>query len=87
MIRSTFSSFYTANSALSASQRGLDITGQNIANVNTRGYSRQRVDLYSLSPSGARQKYALTSPSAGTGVSVSGISQARDPYLDILFRY
>ncbi len=86
MVRSTFTSFYTANSAINASQRGLDVTGQNIANANTRGYSRQRVDLYSLSPTGIRQKYALTSPSCGSGVGVGSISQARDPYLDIRFR-
>ena len=42
MIRSTFAGFTTAQLAMSASQRALDVTGQNIANINTRGYSKQR---------------------------------------------
>ena len=40
MIRSTFAGFTTAQLAMSASQRALDVTGQNIANINTRGYSK-----------------------------------------------
>lgn len=31
-------------SALLAAQRGLDVTGQNVANVNTPNYSRQRIE-------------------------------------------
>jgi flagellar hook-associated protein 1 len=39
-VSSTFGGLNTARTALWASQRGLDVTGQNIANVNTDGYSR-----------------------------------------------
>ena len=35
----------TSLSALLTSQRALATTGHNIANVNTPGYSRQRVEL------------------------------------------
>ena len=35
----------TALSGLMAFQRSLDTTSHNIANVNTDGYSRQRVNL------------------------------------------
>ena len=52
MVRSTFAGFTTAQLALSASQRALDVTGQNISNVNTAGYTRQRLDLASISPTG-----------------------------------
>lgn len=45
MIRSTFAGFTTAQLAMSASQRALDVTGQNIANINTRGYSKQRLEI------------------------------------------
>ncbi len=41
---STFSGINNASRALSAAQRGMEVTGQNIANVNTDGYSRQRVE-------------------------------------------
>lgn len=37
----------TARSALLAHQRAIQLTGSNIANVNTEGYSRQRLDLAS----------------------------------------
>ena len=35
MMRSTFAGFTTATLALSASHRALEVTGQNIANINT----------------------------------------------------
>ena len=53
MIRSTFAGFTTAQLAMSASQRALDVTGQNIANINTRGYSKQRLEISSLNNNGA----------------------------------
>ena len=37
MIRSTFAGFTTAQLGMAASQRALDVTGQNIANINTPG--------------------------------------------------
>jgi flagellar hook-associated protein 1 FlgK len=40
----------TATSGLLAFQRGLDTTGHNIANVNTEGYSRQRVQIGTRTP-------------------------------------
>ena len=52
MTRSTFAGFTTATLALAASQRALDVTGQNISNINTSGYTRQRLDLASISPTG-----------------------------------
>lgn len=80
MIRSTFSGFTTAQLAMRASQKALDITGQNISNINTGGYTRQRLDLSSFKPTGSGGNVV------GSGVLVSGISQLRDPFLDIRFR-
>lgn len=40
----------TGASALRAQQLGLDVTGNNIANVNTPGYSRQRVNMSPADP-------------------------------------
>jgi flagellar hook-associated protein 1 len=39
-----------AQSALMSQQKAIDITGNNIANVNTPGYSRQRLNLVQNSP-------------------------------------
>ena len=49
----TFSSFTTARLAIYASQASLNVTGNNIANINTPGYTRQRMDLVSLYSTGA----------------------------------
>ncbi len=65
----------TASRSLLAEQLGVEVTGNNIANVDTPGYSRQTVDFVSASPV----------PSAygplGTGVKVQGIDQAFDPFI------
>ncbi|MGN6242589.1 MAG: flagellar hook-associated protein FlgK [Motilibacteraceae bacterium] len=79
---STFSGLSTALSALYAQRRGLDVTGQNIANANTEGYSRQRVDLQSV---GAPVTPAIWSvySGAGQGVDVSGVQRLRDAFLEL----
>ena len=48
MVRATFAGFSTALSAIQASQKRLDITGQNLANMNTAGYTRQQLQVSSL---------------------------------------
>lgn len=86
-MRSTFAGFTTARLALRASQKALDVTGQNISNINTEGYTRQRLDLISLSVGAGSERYkSQYSVNAGSGVLTAGISQIRDPFLDIRFR-
>jgi len=72
----SFGGINTLSQALRAFQRGLDVTGHNISNANTIGYSRQLVnyaanpaDLY-YSPNGAFQ--------VGTGVSIQDVARVRD---------
>ncbi len=86
MIRSTFATFTTAQSALMASQWGIDVAGQNLANINTEGYTRQRVDLTSIAASSSTKATTTFSTSAGQGVMSHGIIQIRDPFLDMQFR-
>lgn len=85
-IRPTFLAFQTASRALAASQASIDVTGNNIANVNTPGYTRQRVDQTSISAGGYVQKYALPGISTGFGADIGGITQIRDPFLDVRYR-
>lgn len=68
------SSLTLASRSLEAQHRGLDVTGQNIANVNTPGYSKRVVDLASVAPP---DKY-----SAGNGAEAIGIRAMRDRLLD-----
>lgn len=85
-MRPTFLGFQTASRALAASQASLDVTGNNIANASTDGYTRQRVDLVSISSSGYNQKYTTPGASVGYGVDVSSVSQIRDSFLDLRYR-
>ncbi|MGL5436389.1 MAG: flagellar hook-associated protein FlgK [Lachnospiraceae bacterium] len=87
MIRATFSGFSTALSALQANQKRLDVTGQNLANMNTVGYTRQQLETSSFNYSNPISRATNGSAIAvGFGVSMDRVSQIRDPYLDIQYR-
>jgi len=62
--------------ALEAQRTGVEVTGQNIANVNTPGYARQRVQLQTNV--GLRTSAGVE----GTGVYVAGIQQLRSALVD-----
>ncbi|MBD5162037.1 MAG: hypothetical protein HDT14_08515 [Oscillibacter sp.] len=85
-VMGTFSSFTTARLAIYASQASLNVTGNNISNINTPGYSRQRMDLVSLHSNGAGKYKNIYSLNVGYGVMTNGVTQLRDPYLDIRYR-
>jgi flagellar hook-associated protein 1 FlgK len=78
---SSFGGINTALTALFAQRRGLDVTGQNIANANTEGYSRQRVHMQSQVGSLSSAMYARTD-GLGTGVAVSDVQRLRDEFLE-----
>lgn len=82
----TFSSFTTARLAIYASQASLNVTGNNIANINTQGYTRQRMDLVSLYSYGTAKFANIYNTNIGYGVLTNGATQLRDPYLDIRYR-
>lgn len=87
MVRATFSGFNTALSALQANQKRLDITGQNLSNMNTAGYTRQQLEASSLNYTNPVAHYSNGNETAvGFGVSMDRVSQIRDPYLDIQYR-
>lgn len=86
-MRPTFLGFETATRGLMASQKAIDIVGNNIANIGVDGYTRQRVDLVSMSINTSLSRYGTSSVGlAGAGATVSGINQIRDSYLDKRFR-
>ena len=87
MTRPTFLGFETGRKGLAVAQKGLDITGHNLMNINTPGYTRQRVDQVSLSAYGYSNRYGGTKIDfAGQGVDMTGIYQTRNAYLDRRFR-
>lgn len=86
MIRSTFAGFTTAQLGMVASQRALDVTGQNIANINTVGYTKQRLDIASLNLQKGDMYNSKANIKVGFGVEMTSISQLRDPFLDAQYR-
>jgi flagellar hook-associated protein FlgK len=78
---STFSGLNTATTSLWAQRRALDVTGQNIANVNTEGYSRQRVDLRAIGGS-VVPAFFSTSTGVGGGVNADDVIRIRDAFLE-----
>lgn len=87
MVRATFAGFTTALSALQANQKRLDITGQNLSNMNTVGYTRQTLETSSLNYNNPISRYMNGSEiMVGFGVSMDKVSQIRDPFLDAQYR-
>ncbi|MAT66094.1 MAG: flagellar hook-associated protein FlgK [Gammaproteobacteria bacterium] len=66
----------TASSALLSFQRALATTGHNIANVNTDGFSRQRVDLSTQTPNSSGAGFI------GNGVKIDGVQRSYDDFLE-----
>lgn len=64
-----------ARRGLAAASAGIDVTSQNVANVNTVGYSRRRVLQSTADPV---QRHGLW---LGTGVRLDGVARATDRLL------
>jgi len=73
--------------AIFAQKRGLEVTGHNVSNAGTEGYSRQRVELTTMYP---YTDPALNRPATpgqlGTGVTIEQIARLRDRFLDLQYR-
>ncbi|MCM1440995.1 MAG: flagellar basal body protein [Roseburia sp.] len=82
----TFETFTTARLGIYAAQKGLSVTGNNIANLNTVGYTRQRLDQISFKTGGNDRYRSMFDNHVGSGALITGINQIRDPYLDIRYR-
>jgi flagellar hook-associated protein 1 FlgK len=67
--------------ALAANQIALETIGQNTSNVNTPGYTRQKVNLEATDPTPITLPNGLQGQ-IGTGVDVASITRVRDQYLD-----
>jgi flagellar hook-associated protein 1 len=73
---SLLSTIQLAGNTLTAAQIGLQVVGQNVANVDTPGYAREVVNF---TPAAAQTQGSLT---LGTGVEVSGITQEVDQFVE-----
>ena len=83
---SSFLGLYVQREALLISQKALDITGNNISNINTPGYTRQRVDICSVANTKGSLGYNTGVTLAGKGSEAVGVAQIRDRLLDTKVR-
>ncbi|HZQ82092.1 MAG TPA: flagellar hook-associated protein FlgK [Gaiellaceae bacterium] len=78
---STFLGLETTLRGLLAQQQEIDVTGHNIANADTPGYSRETANLVASTP-----QPVVPSGLLGTGVTVQGYQRVRDNFIDIQLR-
>ena len=69
----------SAAHSLETQRFALDVTGQNIANVNTPGYVRRMVEFAEIAPRDAW--------SAGAGVDIAAVQSARAPLIESRIRH
>ena len=75
---STFFGLNIANTGINAYQASINTTSNNIANVETEGYSRQTTNLSASSALRTYTAYGSTS----TGVTVDSVTRDRNEYYD-----
>lgn len=75
---STFFGLNTALQGLYSSRTGLDVSFNNVANMNSRGYSRQVIEQRATTPIALKTGAGML----GTGSEVYNIKQMRDFYVD-----
>lgn len=85
---SAFFGLHVARRAMMAQQRAMEVTGHNIANANTPGFSRQQALMATAAPF---PYPAVNAPAGGawqlgSGVEVTAIRRVRDSFLDHQFR-
>ncbi|URZ15966.1 flagellar hook-associated protein FlgK [Clostridium felsineum] len=74
-------------SGLTVNQQAIDVTGHNISNASTDGYSRQRVDIRTRIPYGMPSMDSAAGPGLfGTGAEVYNVERVRDSFLDYQIR-
>jgi flagellar hook-associated protein 1 FlgK len=73
---SLFGTIQMASNALQATDVGLQVVGQNIANANTPGYSQE---VLNLTPGPTQQQGGVLE---GTGVEIVGVTEQIDQYVE-----
>lgn len=82
-----FGSFFVGSSGLMSAQNALNVTANNLANVDTKGYVRQQVVFSDKHYNAFRSEaIGVNVQQAGLGVSIGDVVHARDIFLDKAYR-
>ena len=79
---STFFGLTIAYSGLQAANTSLNVSGHNISNINTDGYTKQQAEKTAADAIRTYNTYGTL----GGGVTVTQIKQLRDSYYDVKYR-
>jgi len=86
-MRGTFFGLEIGKTGLTTAQFGLNVTGHNIANLDTQGYTRQRIVQTAYDPFSTIGRFAPVGQGlVGGGTRVQILDQIRSAYLDRRFR-
>jgi len=85
---STFFGLQQSLRGLLAHQRAIDVTGHNITNANTEGYSRQEAVMAAATPYDIEAGLLVDGGGAmlGGGVDIQAFRRIRDGFLDLQYR-
>ena len=83
---SSFSGLNTALTGLHAQRTAIEVASQNISNVNTPGYTRQRANLEAIDGTVAPSMYSTPRLGTGGGVMVSSVERLTDVFLEARVR-
>lgn len=83
---SLMGSLYVGTSGLSTSQNSLNTTAHNLANVDTKGYTRQQVVQADSIYNTVGPTMAIGATKTGLGVTLAEVRQVRDRFIDAAYR-
>lgn len=81
-----FGSLYIGTAGLKSSQNALNITANNLANVDTQGYVRQQVLFADRHYLTLNETTAISPQQSGLGVQIGDVVHTRDIFLDRSYR-
>ena len=83
---SLFSSLNIASNALSVNQSAISVVSHNVANMNTEGYSKQRVNLATRNIAGAIGDNVEAQVRSNGGVMIANVMRYNNDYLNNYYR-
>lgn len=83
---SSLSGIYNAQRSLLLNQAALDVVNNNVANMNTEGYSKQTVEISQITTNVSANASVYDAAQAGGGAQIDAITRSRDTYLDSYYR-
>jgi len=83
---SLFNSLHISSNALSVNQSAISVVSHNVANMNTEGYSKQRVNLATRNIAGAIGDNVEAQVRSNGGVMIANVMRYNNDYLNNYYR-